>query len=81
MKRLAIFLVLTLTACCPAGYIKAENIEGTLRRVITLHDDYIWNDETLKGPENDLERGILLNDGTVLLRVLDEAKAARKAQE
>lgn len=63
-------LVLLLTAGCTApGNMPATMIEGTLRRVVKRHNAYVENDTGL----TPLQKRTAKRDGTLLLRVLDEA--------
>ena len=65
----ALLLCLILTTGCASGMIRAEAIEGTLRRTLHRHQTYTKNNETL----SDLQRRVDLRDGELLERVLDAA--------
>lgn len=69
--QLAVALVIALFAsgCTSPGNMPAEMIEGTLRRVVKRHNTYVENDEGL----TPLQKRTAKRDGTLLLRVLDEA--------
>lgn len=69
--QLAMALVIALfaTGCTSPGSMPAAPIEGTLRRVVKRHNTYVENDPGL----TPLQKRTAKRDGTLLLRVLDEA--------
>lgn len=77
MKKILCGLVLVFAGCGTPGYIKAENIDGTLRRVIERDAEYILHDVRLSATEKQDN----LRDGELLLSVLNTAKEATKAAE
>ena len=75
MRRLVALIVVILSVgCSPAGYIRADAVDGTLRRVVRRHKTYTKADESL----TELERKLNLRDGELLIETLNAAKAAEK---
>lgn len=72
MKRAFLLCALCLTGCA-TNMIRADAIDGTLRRVAERHDVYIQADPDL----DELERDIYLRDTELLRRLLDEAGKER----
>jgi len=63
--------ILSASGCCGQGVIRAEAVDGTMRRLIERHDRYTHADSTL----TPLQRRANLRDGAVVINLLDEAKA------
>lgn len=73
---LVLLLLLLSSGCAPQGYVRADAIDGTLRRVIKRHDSYTEADKELK-PFN---KRLNLRDTELLLKLLDEAKKEPKGE-
>jgi hypothetical protein len=70
MKALVLVVVLVLSGCCGSGTIKVDAVEGTLTRVVLRHQSYVEADTNL----TPLEKRVAARDGTLLLKLLSEAK-------
>jgi hypothetical protein len=61
---------LALSGCSPAGYVRAEAIDGLVTRICDRHDAYVKADPSLAADK----RGTYLDSSKVLRQVLAEAK-------
>lgn len=70
-------MMLCIPGCGAPGYIRAEAIQGTLRRVIARERVYTTNDASL----SDQEKRINLRDGELLEAALDTALSAGEKKD
>lgn len=76
MRALLISLVL-LCGCGTPGYIRADAIDGTVKRIRQRHDFYVKADSELAP----LERRANLRDTELLETALNEAKKAEDGDD
>lgn len=65
-------LILTMSSCAQPGYVRAEALQGPLRRLVDRHDGYVTIDSSISTDR----KATHLRDGELLLRAVDEAVAA-----
>ncbi len=69
MKKILIILLL-LVGCGTPGFIRADAIEGTVKRLVDRHDVYVEADPSL----SDLQKRVNKRDGELLLLLLEESQ-------
>lgn len=77
LGAILVAFVLSSTGCGAPGYIRADAIQGTMKRVIGRHQVYTQMDPAL----SDLQKRANMRDGELLDQLLDEALRAKEEDD